>query len=99
VAWKAHAQRSAVIKTDCECGQQRRGLEDVVLPQNGLPDKKADSSVTEDSAVRRLVPSAQFFTFTLWHPDRVVDKSRNKYHRSLTESVSLATEIHRVDSD
>ncbi|KAF9485558.1 hypothetical protein BDN70DRAFT_871226 [Pholiota conissans] len=49
------------------------------------------------TATRYLVPTAQFSSFTLWQPDRVVDKGRDEYYRSITEWISLANEIHRTD--
>ncbi|KAF8184480.1 ribonuclease H2, subunit C [Pholiota molesta] len=59
-----------------------------------VPDAAGDDDA---AATRRLVPMAQFSAFTLWSADRVVDKGRDEYYRSLTEWVALANEIHRVD--
>ncbi|KJA22829.1 hypothetical protein HYPSUDRAFT_77222 [Hypholoma sublateritium FD-334 SS-4] len=72
----------------------------VALKDNStLPIVDAQIIPEDCSDVRRLVPSAQFSSFTLWQPDRVVDKNRDEYYRSLTEWVSLANEIHQEVSD
>ncbi|KAJ7173647.1 ribonuclease H2, subunit C [Mycena filopes] len=44
-----------------------------------------------------LMPTAQFSSFVLWHPDIPVDPGRDEYLRSLTEWIHLANEIHRVE--
>ncbi|KAJ7156870.1 ribonuclease H2, subunit C [Mycena crocata] len=46
---------------------------------------------------RTLIPTAQFSSFVLWHPDIPVDPGRDEYLRSLTEWIRLADEIHRVE--
>ncbi|KAF8957147.1 ribonuclease H2, subunit C [Flammula alnicola] len=56
-----------------------------------------DAQIEDDYPVRRLIPKAQFSSFTLWHADRPVDKGRDEYYRTLTEWVALAHEIHRTD--
>lgn len=73
-------------------------MEDAAPFENKPPVPTANEQIVpeDDSAVRRLVPSAQFSTFTLWQPDRVVDKNRDEYYRSLTEWVSLANEVRYV---
>ena len=66
--------------------------------ENSAPGPTVDNQISpeDDTAVRRLVPSAQFSSFTLWQPDRVVDKNRDEYYRSLVEWVSLANEVHSI---
>ncbi|KAI0058881.1 hypothetical protein BV25DRAFT_1918988 [Artomyces pyxidatus] len=51
----------------------------------------------DEPLVRTLKPTAQFSSFVLWHPDIPVDEGKDEYLRSLTEWVSLAAEIHRVE--
>jgi hypothetical protein len=55
-----------------------------------VPDAAGDDDA---AATRCLVPTAQFSAFTLWSADRVVDKGRDEYYRSLTEWVALANEV------
>jgi len=47
--------------------------------------------------VRTLVPSSQFSSFILWHPDNPVDETRDEYFRSLKEWTRLAHEIHKSE--
>ncbi|KAJ7916730.1 ribonuclease H2, subunit C [Mycena leptocephala] len=42
---------------------------------------------------RILMPTAQFSSFVLWHPDIPVDPGRDEYLRSLTEWIRLADEV------
>jgi len=56
-------------------------------------DALADGEVPDEHPVRRLVPHAQFSSFTLWHQDRPVDKGRDEYYRSLTEWIALSHEV------
>ncbi len=73
-------------------------MEDAALLENTTPAPTVDTQIPpeDDSTVRRLVPSAQFSSFTLWQPDRVVDKNRDEYYRSLAEWVSLANEVRPI---
>lgn len=57
---------------------------------------EGQSAEDDEGSVKRLIPSAQFSAFTLWQPDRVVDKNRDEYYRSLTEWVSLANEVRSM---
>ncbi|KAF8888076.1 ribonuclease H2, subunit C [Infundibulicybe gibba] len=50
----------------------------------------------EPAAVRTLMPTSQFSSFVVWHPDHPVDENQDVYIRSLTEWTRLAAEIHRV---
>jgi hypothetical protein len=66
----------------------------------GTPTNEGDDTAVLDAeggddaeGTRRLVPTAQFSAFTLWSADRVVDKGRDEYYRSLTEWVALANEV------
>jgi len=43
--------------------------------------------------IRVLRPSARFDSFVLWHPDIPVNEGRDEYLRSLSEWVSIATEV------
>ncbi|KAF9563583.1 hypothetical protein CPC08DRAFT_816506 [Agrocybe pediades] len=47
--------------------------------------------------VKKLMPTSQFSSFTLWHPDRPVDKGSDEYARTLREWLALAHEINRTD--
>ncbi|KAH9956992.1 ribonuclease H2, subunit C [Russula dissimulans] len=49
-------------------------------------------------AVRVLKPSARFDSFVLWHPDIAVNEGRDEYLRSLSEWVSIATEVHQSET-
>nr|GAT53516.1 predicted protein [Mycena chlorophos] len=51
----------------------------------------------ETAEARPLEPAARFSSFVLWTPDIPVDLGRDDYGRSLSEWISLAKEIHRVD--
>ncbi|KAJ3515225.1 hypothetical protein NLJ89_g1893 [Agrocybe chaxingu] len=51
----------------------------------------------EAPLTRSLVPKAQFSSFTLWHADRPVEKTRDEYFRALEEWIALSHEIHRTD--
>lgn len=42
---------------------------------------------------RTLIPTTQFSSFVLWHPDIPVDPGRDEYLRSLTEWIRLADEV------
>ncbi|KAJ3510865.1 hypothetical protein NLJ89_g4427 [Agrocybe chaxingu] len=42
---------------------------------------------------RNLVPKAQFSSFTLWHADRPVEKTRDEYFRTLEEWIALSHEV------
>ncbi|KIM39521.1 hypothetical protein M413DRAFT_447012 [Hebeloma cylindrosporum] len=72
-------------------------------PTSGDVDNNDDSAnggseeVPNEHPVRRLIPHAQFSSFTLWHQDRPVDKGRDEYCRTLTEWIALSHEIHRTD--
>jgi len=48
--------------------------------------------------VRVLKPSARFDSFVLWHPDIPVNEGRDEYLRSLSEWLSIATEVHQSES-
>lgn len=50
------------------------------------------SSVTSD-LVRRLHPSEEFSSFTLWNPDIVVDEGQDEYMRTLKEWCALSSEV------
>ncbi|KAJ7623693.1 ribonuclease H2, subunit C [Roridomyces roridus] len=50
-----------------------------------------------DQTSRALMPTAQFGSFVLWHPDIPTDPGRDEYARSLTEWIALADQIHRVE--
>ncbi len=69
-------------------------MEDVVPLENSAPTSTVDTQIPaeDNSFTRRLLPSAQFTSFTLWQSDRVVDTNRDEYYRSLAEWVSLANE-------
>ncbi|KAJ7035509.1 ribonuclease H2, subunit C [Mycena alexandri] len=56
-----------------------------------------DSETSELKNARTLMPTAQFSSFVLWHPDIPVDPGRDEYLRSLTEWIRLANEIHHVE--
>ncbi|KAJ7708786.1 ribonuclease H2, subunit C [Mycena rosella] len=64
-------------------------------------DDEADGDETHDpedqTSARTLMPTAQFSSFVLWHPDIPVDPGRDEYLRSLTEWIRLADEIHRLE--
>ncbi|KDR80938.1 hypothetical protein GALMADRAFT_136016 [Galerina marginata CBS 339.88] len=65
--------------------------------KSSLEDTEASTETPDDRPVRNLVPTAQFTSFTLWHPDRPVDKGSDEYYRTLTEWIALSHEIHRTD--
>ncbi|KAH9055765.1 ribonuclease H2, subunit C [Lactarius vividus] len=52
----------------------------------------------EERPVRVLKPSARFDSFVLWHPDIPVDEEMDEYLRSLSEWVSVASEIHQSEA-
>ncbi|KAJ7780335.1 ribonuclease H2, subunit C [Mycena maculata] len=59
---------------------------------------EADEDQSDDqrtAQARALMPTAQFSSFVLWHPDIPVDPGRDEYLRSLSEWIRLADEIHR----
>lgn len=58
-------------------------------------DDDGDGEVPNKHPVRRLVPHAQFSSFTLWHQDRPVDKGRDEYCRTLTEWFALSHEVNK----
>ena len=51
------------------------------------------SNDTEGIPLRRLIPQSTFSSITLWHADRVVDETRDEYHRTLTEWMALSHEV------
>ena len=53
----------------------------------------AEVEMPDEHPVRRLIPHAQFSSFTLWHQDRPVDKGRDEYYRTLTEWIALSHEV------
>ncbi|KIM39510.1 hypothetical protein M413DRAFT_192449 [Hebeloma cylindrosporum] len=66
-------------------------------PTSGDDGDVANGEIPNEHPVRRLIPHAQFSSFTLWHQDRPVDKGRDEYCRTLTEWIALAHEVHRTD--
>ncbi|KAJ7132253.1 ribonuclease H2, subunit C [Mycena epipterygia] len=62
-------------------------------------EMNGDEETGEDDQknARTLMPTAQFSSFVLWHPDIPVDPGRDEYLRSLTEWIRLADEIHRFE--
>ncbi|KAF7356991.1 hypothetical protein MVEN_01035700 [Mycena venus] len=60
-------------------------------------DDDGDEETESGQNSRTLMPTAQFSSFVLWHPDIPVDPGRDEYLRSLTEWIQLADEIHRVE--
>ncbi|TFY51275.1 hypothetical protein EVG20_g11077 [Dentipellis fragilis] len=58
-------------------------------------DENADMEVDEDDAprTRMLRPTARFDSFTLWNPDIPPDLGQDNYVRSLTEWITLASEV------
>ncbi|KAK7031502.1 ribonuclease H2, subunit C [Favolaschia claudopus] len=49
----------------------------------------------DEERCRTLMPTAQFDSLVVWHPDIPVDSARDEYLRSLSEWIRLANEIHR----
>ncbi|PPQ65264.1 hypothetical protein CVT24_011419 [Panaeolus cyanescens] len=60
-------------------------------------DGQKDVPRREELAQRNLTPISTFSSFTLWQPDRPVDKERDEYYRTLNEWIGLAHVIHGVD--
>jgi len=58
-------------------------------------DGVAGEKVPNEHPIRRLIPHAQFSSFTLWHQDRPVDKGRDEYCRTLTEWIALSHEVNK----
>jgi ribonuclease H2 subunit C len=59
-------------------------------------DMDGEGDVHEDDDSRKtrtLIPTAQFSSFVLWHPDIPVDAGRDEYLRSLTEWIRLSDEV------
>lgn len=59
------------------------------------PDGEVDD-LPDQITTRTLVPSSQFSSFVLWHPDIPVDEARDEYFRSLTEWTRLAHEVRSL---
>jgi len=49
--------------------------------------------ISPGETARTLIPSSQFSSFILWHPDNPVDETRDEYFRSLKEWTQLAHEV------
>ncbi|CAA7265203.1 unnamed protein product [Cyclocybe aegerita] len=77
--------------------------EDEEMPEASTSLKESqeptdDAEPPQDApSTRSLVPKAQFSSFTLWHADRPVEKTRDEYFRTLEEWIALSHEIHRTD--
>ena len=54
-------------------------------------------SLIKESVPRTFVAKGRFDTFTLWHPDGPVDKTRDEYIRSLNDWITLAAEVRTSD--
>ena len=51
--------------------------------------------VPNEHPIHRLIPHAQFSSFTLRHQDRPVDKGRDEYCRTLTGWIALSQEVNK----
>ncbi|KAA1470137.1 hypothetical protein DENSPDRAFT_879481 [Dentipellis sp. KUC8613] len=79
-------------------GKERRSTRS--KPTAAEEDENADMEVDEDDAprTRALRPTARFDSFMLWNPDIPPDLGQDTYVRSMTEWITLASEIHRIES-
>ena len=92
----ATISKPEVIAVDEEPAQEGEGegKDDKMADTTPTLDGVADEEVPNEYPVRRLVPHAQFSSFTLWHQDRPVDKGRDEYCRTLTEWIALSHEVN-----
>ena len=92
----ATISKPEVIAVDEEPTQEDvdEGEDDTMADTIPTPDGVADEEVPNEYPVRRLIPHAQFSSFTLWHQDRPVDKGRDEYCRALTEWIALSHEAN-----
>ena len=72
----------------------REDEDDEMADTVATPDDVADEEVPNEHPIRRLIPHAQFSSFTLWNQDRPVDKGRDEYCRTLTEWIALSHEVN-----
>ena len=90
-----------VVEEEPAPGQDKGGNPDEGMADDTLNDDEngdgdiVDGALPDDDQrpVRRLIPHAQFSSFTLWHQDRPVDKGRDEYCRALTEWIALTHEV------
>ncbi|KAJ7777367.1 ribonuclease H2, subunit C [Mycena metata] len=91
-AFKTKIKRAVKAKTT------GRATRSVTRADDEDDEMDGDDLETPDlKNARTLMPTAQFSSFVLWHPDIPVDPGRDEYLRSLIEWVHLANEIHRVE--
>jgi hypothetical protein len=96
----ATISKPEVIAVDEEPTQEDvdEGEDDKMADTIPTPDGVADEEVPNEYPVRRLIPHAQFSSFTLWHQDRPVDKGRDEYCRTLIEWIALSREVNLLVS-
>jgi ribonuclease H2 subunit C len=70
-----------------------RGTKTRASRNTARDDEEMDEDAENGGSSRTLLPTAQFSSFVLWHPDIPVDSGRDEYLRSLTEWVRLADEV------
>ena len=60
---------------------------------SGVADEEVPTG--NEHPICRLIPHAQFSSFTLWHQDRPVDKGQDEYCRTLTEWIAFSHEVNK----
>jgi ribonuclease H2 subunit C len=84
---------SALKKIQRVVKAKTRGTKTRASRNTARDDEEMDEDAENGGSSRTLLPTAQFSSFVLWHPDIPVDSGRDEYLRSLTEWVRLADEV------
>ncbi|KAJ7460754.1 ribonuclease H2, subunit C [Mycena latifolia] len=89
----------AKVKRAVKAPAKPRGNKAGRATRSAMRDENDEEEIeAEDQTnARTLMPTAQFSSFVVWHPDIPVNPGRDEYLRSLTEWTQLADEIHRFE--
>ncbi|KAJ4473152.1 ribonuclease H2, subunit C [Lentinula aciculospora] len=78
----------------------RRSARSLTVDDEAMYIKAEDEGQEDDEEASQstlnLVPSSQFKSFVLWHPDIPVDTGRDEYMSSISEWVKIAGVLHQA---
>lgn len=93
---RSAAPKPAVITVEDDDEDADEGVPEPSNSTVDVPmDIAQDDDIPDQPEIRKLMPRAQFSSFTLWHADRPVDKGNDDYYRTLTEWISLSHEVRQ----